>query len=264
MALRNDGDIPRHMRTVRIAWTVNDLGLMVACNHAFCVVMGYGREEVIDHPGTRLLRPRSAAGDPEIAAIWAAKQRLKHGQSTEEHIASWIEAKDGHCIELDAVMTFNPLCQLWDVVADVGVEHLDGPQLRTPWDHLRWRNYRLENLVLKVEDTMLRVETLADRVARLRTEDEVIEDRLRIPQKQRKARTDKGTRLVTEKDFDERLHAALGDGYIAVKDVLKATRVGSRMTLTKYLQPFRKGKPETPAQTLKRLGMEWFPELYLL
>jgi PAS domain S-box-containing protein len=248
-------DIPQ---SVRIAWTVNAQGLIVACNNAFCVVMGYGREEVVDHPGRRLLRPHhTSADDSEIAAIAMAQLRLKLAQSVEEHIVSWIETRDGRCIELsDAVMTFNLMCGLWEVVADISVDYLDGPQFQTPWDHLRWRNYRLENLAMKVDD-------MADRLAHVRTEDDEIEERLRKPKKPRKARPDKGDRLIPADDFDERLHRALGDGKVAVRAVMKATLVGSTVTLTKYLKPYWKKEKESPAQTLRRLAVEWYPKLYL-
>lgn len=121
-----DGHGQRHnSETVTISWASDDLGYMVRCDDVFLAVMRTTRKRVIGKQGTPTLRPGAASDDSHIRAIWEAKQRLKNGETTEEHITSWIENSEGTHIPVpDAVMTYNKLYGIYPVVAEVDAKYL--------------------------------------------------------------------------------------------------------------------------------------------
>lgn len=251
---------PAH--TIRLTWSTDHHSVMVECNSAFCLVMGYSRDEVIGHNGLRLLRPNSHYNDADIAAIHQARHRLEEDPSSEEHISSYLETRDGVEIEIaDAVMTYNPLARSFDVVADISVDYMpDGPQFRTPLDkisYLEWQHQktqeRMHDLSVEVEDMRTSV------VARINNG----------PKAPRKTRSDKGERKgapFPDSEFEDHLKKTLSVGLPTDKEVLVGLGMRHRTTLENYLKPYwlDPNVRETPHTTLRRLERQWFPDHFLV
>jgi hypothetical protein len=108
---------------VHVGWSCDDLGAILCCTDSLPAVLGYTRDEVVGHPGTRILAPSARSGDPRILAIVEAMQRLRRGETTEEPISEYLEHRDGSHLECRAVMMFRVVQPadhpIWDVVAEV-------------------------------------------------------------------------------------------------------------------------------------------------